>query len=114
MKPKTKTSLILASTIFAALVLVIPIYLRNRVVYSATSCIYNLKEIDGAIRQWALENNITNANAPVTLEAIQKYMGRGPKGELPKCPQGGTYSVSTVEAVPKCSIGGPNHSINPN
>jgi hypothetical protein len=27
---------------------------------------------------------------------------------IPKCPDGGTYALDTLEAVPKCSIGGNN------
>lgn len=38
----------------------------------------------------------------VSWDAITKEMGGGP---MPKCPNGGTYSIGSMQALPLCSIG---------
>ncbi len=66
------------------------------------SCIANLKQIDGAIQQWALEHNVAETNAPVLTEALQYLKG----GKLPVCPFGGSYaSGKTVADPPTCTKG---------
>jgi len=65
-------------------------------------CIANLKQIDGAIQQWALENKVPETNAP-DLNAVMKYL-KGHK--LPQCNQGGKYSPGrTIADAPTCSKG---------
>ena len=70
------------------------------------ACIANLKQIDGAIQQWALENR-RMAKDPVDLRAILAYL----KGRvLPACPAGGVYRPgSAVAGCPTCSV--PGHTL---
>ncbi len=72
-------------------------------VQSDNACINNLRLIDAAKQQWALENKKQSTDTP-TLDDLRPYIGRGPKGELPTCPDGGTYTVGTVGEKPTCSI----------
>jgi len=72
------------------------------------SCLNNLRQIDGATQQWALDHNATT-NAVITMKDIQPYIGHGLKQDTPKCPEGGTYTVTTVNKKPKYSIGAGNH-----
>lgn len=69
-------------------------------------CIANLKQVDGAIQQWALENRKV-ANSSVDLQGFLPYL----KGSmLPLCPSGGAYRPGrTVSAVPTCTI--PGHAL---
>lgn len=71
-------------------------------------CINNLRLIDSAKQQWALENKKQTTDTP-TMEDLKPYLGRGPNGELPVCPSGGSYTVGTVGEPPKCSI--PGHAL---
>jgi len=65
-------------------------------------CINNLRQIDGAKQQWALENQKT-ADAVPTAQDIAPYI----KGDvLPVCPAAGTYTINAVGAVPTCSVAG--------
>ena len=65
-------------------------------------CIANLKQIDGAIQFWALENKVPETNAP-DLKAVMKYL-KGHK--LPQCNQGGKYAPGrTIADAPTCSQG---------
>jgi len=68
-------------------------------------CINNLRQIDGAIQQWALENRQA-ANSPVTLDQLAPYFKNS---TTPVCPSGGVYSVTTVDASPSCNI--PGHTL---
>ena len=68
------------------------------------ACINNLRQIDAAKQQWALENGKANGTA-VTEADIKPYLGRG-GGEMPKCPAGGKYTIGKVGEPPTCSIAG--------
>lgn len=70
------------------------------------ACIANLKQIDGAIQQWALENRKVAAS-PVEMRGVVEYL----KGSvLPLCPAGGVYRPGfTVSASPLCSV--PGHTL---
>jgi len=67
---------------------------------SQQSCINNLRQIDGASQQWALENHKMTSDVPAWSD-IQPYL----KGPL-SCPQGGTYILGRVQDLPKCSVAG--------
>jgi len=68
-------------------------------------CINNLRQIDGAKQQWTLENHKTTNDAPV-WEDVRPYL----RIEI-SCPQGGTYTLGRVDEPPRCSIGGPSHTL---
>jgi hypothetical protein len=77
---------------------------KTQTVDAMNACINNLRQIDGAIQQWALENQ-KSANSPVTAQDITPYLKNG----FPSCPAGGTYTLSTVGQMPTCSI--PGHAL---
>jgi hypothetical protein len=83
----------------AAAVLIRPV-LNGRCGRPHWSCINNLRQIDGAKEQWAMENQQTNG-APVVIAAVNEYI----KGGEPKCTAGGTYIYGAVDEPPRCSIG---------
>ena len=69
--------------------------------------------MQGAIEQLAVENKLTPTNR-VTLGDISggadKYIKQWINVEL-KCPAGGTYSVTTVGEVPRCSTPTSGHAL---
>jgi len=90
----------------------IPNFLRARETAQQNACINNLRQIDGAIQQWALEDGAGPSDT-VTPSDIQPYMGRGSSGTLPWCPLAGanhtfshSYSLTTVANPPTCNLGG--------
>src|SRR5271156_3911688 len=80
----------------------IPNFVKARTTSQENACINNLRLIDAAKQQWALENKKQSTDTPKT-EDIQPYLGRGTKGEMPTCPAGGTYTYGTVGEKPTCS-----------
>jgi len=69
------------------------------------ACINNLRQIDAAKNEWALEKGKANG-APVTEDDIKPYIKLDANGNLPKCPTGGTYTIGKVGEKPTCSISG--------
>lgn len=65
-------------------------------------CINNLRQIDGAKQQWALENNAAVDAVPTVKDLLPYFKGK----VFPVCPAGGTYSINSVEEIPTCSIEG--------
>ena len=79
-----------------------PNYFTIGTVSKKTVCIQNMKQLDAAIDQWALENNIAGGTEPT--DAIYDYVKNT---ERPSCPSGGEYVFSPVGTSPQvtCSLG---------
>jgi prepilin-type N-terminal cleavage/methylation domain-containing protein len=60
----------------------IPNFVRARATSQANACINNMRQIDGAIQQWALENGKQSADA-VTLGDCQPYIKLNAAGNIP-------------------------------
>ena len=71
------------------------------------ACINNLRQLDGAKQQWALEKN-KPADAVPKPEDLLPYLK---DGVFPACPDKGTYFINNVEAIPTCTI--PGHVLPP-
>jgi RNA polymerase sigma factor (sigma-70 family) len=72
------------------------------------ACINNLRLIDSAKQQWALEKGASPTNVP-TWDDIRPYMRPSGDGSDPACPAGGAYTIGAVSNAPTCSISG--HSL---
>ncbi|HEY1171753.1 MAG TPA: hypothetical protein VGH19_10310 [Verrucomicrobiae bacterium] len=67
-----------------------------------SACIANLKQIDGAIQQWAIDNKLPDTAKP-DWNAAMKYLKNG---KPRPCLEGGVYAPGkTVADVPTCSKG---------
>jgi hypothetical protein len=75
-----------------------------------SSCVFYLSEIESAKEQWAKERNATNGQN-VTWDDLLPYIGREQSGHIPKCPDGGVYTIGKVGEKPTCSIGGKDHML---
>ena len=79
----------------------IPNFVKARTTSQKNACINNLRQIDGAKQQWALENKAA-ATATPTSANVQPYLGRGSTGTYPTCPAAGTYSLNNLSTAPSC------------
>src|ERR1044071_5956215 len=59
----------------------IPNFIKARETARKNTCINNLRLIDGAIQQWALESGAA-ANSAVDLANLTSYLGRGGTGTI--------------------------------
>src|ERR1700747_3234791 len=79
----------------------IPNFVRARTTSQKNACINNLRQIDGAKQQWALENRKLDSDTPLTTD-IDPYL----KGNtMPNCPANGAYTLNNVATSPTCNLG---------
>jgi len=92
----------------------IPSMINSREAGRIRMCIDNLRQIDDAKQQWALENGKTSADQPVDSD-IQPYLGRGVRGVLPWCPADNSksftasYKINQIQTPPICNISSTTH-----
>ena len=71
-------------------------------VANANACINNLRLIDQAKQQWALDKGKDATDVPSAQDLVPYFRD----GTLPACPDGGTYTLNAVSVLPTCSIPG--------
>ena len=82
----------------------IPLFVKARNTSQATACINNLRQLEGAVETYALENKLSSS-ATYTISALQPYLRKHSGQSLPECPASGTYSAgTTVTNPPTCSL----------
>src|SRR5208282_1021210 len=88
----------------------IPNFVRARTTSQMNACINNLRQIDGAAQQWALENK-ASAGASVSFAQISGYLKNAVV-----CPAGGatatfgsSYTLHGVTNHPTCQIVSSTH-----
>lgn len=79
----------------------IPNFIKARTTSQKNVCINNLRQIDSAVQQWAMELR-QGPNATVTETDVTPYLKRAVI-----CPAGGTtfadsYTLTTVSSQPTC------------
>jgi prepilin-type N-terminal cleavage/methylation domain-containing protein len=86
----------------------IPNFVRARTTSQTNMCIDNLRMLDAAKQQWALEHGEISTSTPLSTD-IQPYLGRG-SGILPLCPIdpqqsfGTSYTLQNCQTSPSCQI----------
>jgi prepilin-type N-terminal cleavage/methylation domain-containing protein len=88
----------------------IPNFIKARTTSQMNACINNLRQVDGAIQQWALENK-KDTTATVVFTDISSYLRNSII-----CPSGGTafsdsYTITTVAAKPLCKKVSSSHAL---
>ena len=79
----------------------IPNFVKARATAQKNACIANMKQIEGAVQQWALEQKkVASSTWTITEATLLPFM----KGSvMPTCPAtGGAYVGSTVGSNPTC------------
>ena len=83
----------------------IPNFVKARTRAQTNACINNLRLLESAKTQWALEMKKVDTDT-VAQTDLATYM----RGDAwPSCPANGTYSVSTVGAAATCTV--PGHTL---
>jgi hypothetical protein len=78
------------------------VVIREPVDWSRNNCIHNMRQIDNAKEQWAIETGKTEGT-PVRMNDIIRYMK---DSQVLHCPKGGTYTNGAVNEPPRCSVHG--------
>ncbi len=84
----------------------IPNFVKARTTAQTNACIANLKQLDGAKEQYALEEKLA-PDAAVSLTDVAGGTDKHIKVS-PECPAGGTYELTDVASAPTCTVGDPH------
>lgn len=69
---------------------------------NVNTCIGNLRQIDNAKQQWALDKGKNATDVP-SAQDLTPYLK---DGVFPVCPDGGTYTINALGELPTCSVSG--------
>ncbi len=103
----TLVEIMLVVAIIGALAAIaIPNFIKSRATSQQNACINNLRQIDAAINQWALESGKSNGATIGGVATISAYIRLNINGKVPGCPAGGAYTTTKVGSTPqiKCSL----------
>ncbi|MGA2802235.1 MAG: type II secretion system protein [Verrucomicrobiota bacterium] len=91
-------------------------FVRARATSQMNICINNLRQIDSAKQQWALQNNKAATDLPEAAD-IAPFFGHGSGGSLTSvyCPLdpaqtfATSYTINVCNVAPTCNIQGAGH-----
>ena len=93
----------------------IPNFVKARTTAQMNACINNLRQIDGAKQQWALEMKQPASATPVQTD-LDPYLGRAGNANNVVCPSGGvsatfasSYTINSLTNAPVCKIVSSTH-----
>jgi prepilin-type N-terminal cleavage/methylation domain-containing protein len=82
----------------------IPNFVKARATAQQNACINNLRQIDAAANEFALEKG-KSTGATITMNTdLTPYIKLNSASSLPPCPAGGTYTCTAVGNSPTCSL----------
>jgi prepilin-type N-terminal cleavage/methylation domain-containing protein len=87
--------------------IVIPNYVHARSQSQTHACIHNLKQIQWAKTQWALESRKGETTTPTEAELNGYFINQ----KLPVCPAAGIYTLNHVGDAPSCSMQEAGHEL---
>jgi prepilin-type N-terminal cleavage/methylation domain-containing protein len=97
--------MIVVSIIGLLAAIAIPNFVKARATSQANACINNLRQIDAAANEWALEKGKSTGATINYPTDLAPYIKLNSAGSIPPCPAGGTYADGIVGTNPTCSIG---------
>ena len=80
----------------------IPSFIKARTNSQTNSCKENLRQIEGAKEQWAMDNGIAQATA-INTTGVGSYLK---SSRFPSCPANGTYTYGAIGTDAACTITG--------
>ena len=80
-------------------------FIKARSTSAINGCINNLRQIDAAANQFALEHNLTKGSPINFPDDLTPYIKLNAAGKIPGFPQGGAYRINKVGENPTCSLG---------
>jgi prepilin-type N-terminal cleavage/methylation domain-containing protein len=81
----------------------IPNFVKARATSQQNACINNLRQIDAAANQFALEQKKTTGVAITFPSDLTPYIKLNANQSIPGCPASGTYACALVGTNPSCT-----------
>jgi prepilin-type N-terminal cleavage/methylation domain-containing protein len=82
----------------------IPNFVKARATAQQNACINNLRQLDGAANQFAMERGRTTGATINYPGDLTPYIRLNSASSIPPCPAAGTYTCATVGTSPVCSL----------
>lgn len=102
--------MIIAGIVGLIAVIAVPNMIRSRLTAQKSSCIANLKQIEGAVNQWAVETKKSGTDTYSLADPVLINYFKG--SVVPACPGGGTYSAgANVASSPICNQSSVGHTL---
>lgn len=80
----------------------IPNFIKSRATSQQNACINNMRQINSAVEQWAMENGqAPGAPAPSMNTDLTPYVQLNSNSAIPSCPAGGTYIINNISVIPQ-------------
>ena len=87
----------------------IPNFVQARTRAQQNACLANLKQVQGAISLYALDNGLSDANSVAMGNLVSTYIKTTPYCPLDTAKTG--YTLATVGAAPACPKDSANHKL---
>jgi hypothetical protein len=97
-----KVKVLIVLPLIGVSVVVVANFIKARSISSGNACINNLRLIDTAVQEFALEKGKRTGDAINYPDDLTPYLK---DSKIPSCPHGGVYSVKKVGDAPTCSLG---------
>ena len=82
----------------------IPNFVKARATSQMNACINNLRQIDAAANEFALERGKKTGDAITMTTDLTPYIKLNSSSSIPPCPAGGSYVIANVGITPTCSL----------
>jgi prepilin-type N-terminal cleavage/methylation domain-containing protein len=82
----------------------IPNFVKARATSQANACINNLRQIDAAAQQFALEARKKTGDNISYPDDLTPYIKLNANNSIPPCPAGGAYDCPDVGTAPTCDL----------
>ena len=82
----------------------IPNFVKARATSQMNACINNLRQIDAAANEFALEKGKKTADPITYPDDLTPYIKLNSGSSIPVCPAGGTYAITAVGVIPTCTL----------
>jgi prepilin-type N-terminal cleavage/methylation domain-containing protein len=82
----------------------IPNFVKARATSQMNACINNLRQIDAAANEFALERGKKTGDTITMNTDLTPYIKLNSASSIPPCPAQGTYTLTAVGTTPVCSL----------
>ena len=82
----------------------IPNFVKARATSQMNACINNLRQIDAAANQFALEKGKVTGATITYPDDLTPYIKLNSATSIPACPAGGGYNIGAVGNTPTCTL----------
>src|ERR1035438_3735898 len=82
----------------------IPNFVKARATSQMNACINNLRQIDAAANEMALEKGKKTTDTITYPTDLTPYIKLNSASSIPPCPAGGTYACAAVGTSPTCTL----------